>query len=107
MRNYATIALCEAHGITVEAYSPLGRAGHSGDIPGNSVVKAVASNHKVSAYQVALKWILQHGWALTFQSSSAAHQEADADLLSFSLTSDEMARLDDLHAAEGDILTFM
>lgn len=89
-----TIAFSRAHNITIEAYSPLGR--DSGAIPKNAVVTAIASRHKVTAFQVALKWILQHGHVLTFQSSSAEHQQQDADLFSFSLTGDEMAQLDNL-----------
>eukprot|EP00929_Paragymnodinium_shiwhaense_P075871 TRINITY_DN3885_c0_g1_i3.p1 TRINITY_DN3885_c0_g1~~TRINITY_DN3885_c0_g1_i3.p1 ORF type:complete len:299 (+),score=52.91 TRINITY_DN3885_c0_g1_i3:102-998(+) len=85
------------HNITVEAYSPLGRANHSGDILGNAVIKDVAQKHNVSSYQVALKWILKHGHILTFQSTSKEHQSEDADLFSFDLSDDEMTRLDGLH----------
>lgn len=96
MHDVATIEYCTANKIAVEAYSPLGRSGHSGDIPDNKVIQAIAANHGVSPYQVALKWVLQHGYLLTFQSSSAAHQEMDADLFAFNLTSDEMTQLDKL-----------
>lgn len=91
-----TIACATKHGITVEAFSPLGRSGESGNITGNDVIKSVAANHKVSAYQVAIKWILQHGHILTFQSSKKAHQESDADVFGFNLTEAEMSRLDAL-----------
>ncbi|CAJ1395296.1 unnamed protein product [Effrenium voratum] len=85
--------------ITVEAYSPVGRSGHSGDICGNEVVKSVASKHQISTYQVALKWILQHGNLLTFQSSSAEHQAEDADVFGFQISDEEMKALDQLHGA--------
>jgi len=94
-----TIAFCQANNITVEAYSPLGRAGHSGDIAGNKAIQGVAAKHGVSVYQVALKWILQHGHMLTFQSTSAEHQQQDADLFSFSLSDAEMSMLDGLRGA--------
>ncbi|CAE7242059.1 ytbE, partial [Symbiodinium necroappetens] len=68
------LAYAESLNITVEAYSPVGRSGHSGDISGNKVIQGVAANHNISTYQVALKWIVQHGRLLTFQSSSSAHQ---------------------------------
>jgi diketogulonate reductase-like aldo/keto reductase len=92
--NAETVAFSVKNNITVEAYSPLGRSGHSGDIPHNSVIMAVAAAHGVSTYQVALKWILQHGHILTFQSSSQKHQAEDADLFGFNLTDEEMATLD-------------
>mmetsp|Transcript_83106 Transcript_83106/g.164875 ORF Transcript_83106/g.164875 Transcript_83106/m.164875 type:complete len:286 (-) Transcript_83106:22-879(-) len=87
-----------AHNITIEAYSPLGRAGSSGDIPGNKVIQRIAAQHNVTAYQVALKWILQHGHILTFQSTSQAHQQQDADLFGFNLSYADMAALDDARA---------
>eukprot|EP00927_Polykrikos_kofoidii_P056144 TRINITY_DN5030_c0_g2_i1.p1 TRINITY_DN5030_c0_g2~~TRINITY_DN5030_c0_g2_i1.p1 ORF type:complete len:305 (+),score=65.66 TRINITY_DN5030_c0_g2_i1:97-1011(+) len=95
-RDEETLATCASFNISVEAYSPLGRAGHSGDISGSDVIKAVAANHNVSAYQVALKWILQHGYTVTFQSTSSAHQQADADVFGFDLTAEEMSKLDDI-----------
>jgi len=91
-----TLACAADLNITVEAFSPLGRSGHSGDIPGNKAIQAIAAAHNVSTYQVALKWILQHDHVLTFQSSSKAHQQEDADLFSFTLTDKEMKTLDGL-----------
>ncbi|OLQ13994.1 hypothetical protein AK812_SmicGene1942 [Symbiodinium microadriaticum] len=93
------LAYAESLNITVEAYSPVGRSGHSGDISGNKVIQGVAANHNISTYQVALKWIVQHGRLLTFQSSSSAHQAADAAIFDFQLTEAEMKALDGLHGA--------
>lgn len=89
-----TISCCQVHGITVEAYSPLGR--DSGSIPKNPTIQQIATAHNVSTYQVAMRWILQHGNILTFQSSSEAHQQDDADVFGFQLTAGEMAQLDTL-----------
>merc|ERR1712217_701909 len=100
---------CAEHGITVEAYSPLYRHGSPDD-----KVREVAAAHGVSVFQVALKWILQHGWVITFQSTSQAHQESDADIFSFTLSNAEMDLLDSLQgkvastsflAKFGDVLT--
>jgi len=102
--NKDTVDLAAAHGILVEAYSPVGRAGQSGNISGNPVVKSIAANHNVSTYQVAIKWILQNGHVLTFQSSSEAHQKVDADVFGFSLTDEEMARLNKLATLSSNTL---
>lgn len=83
-------------GTHIEAYAPLGEDGYSGDIPGNPTIQAIAERHNVSTYQVALKWILQKGHLLTFQSANPTHQESDADVFKFNLTSDELKRLDNL-----------
>ncbi|CAE7571881.1 PTAC2 [Symbiodinium sp. CCMP2592] len=55
--------------------------------------------HGHGSSRVALKWIVQHERLLTFQSSSAAHQEADAAIFDFQLTEPEMKALDGLHGA--------
>merc|ERR1740121_1435047 len=96
----ATVAFCGAHNIMIEAYSPLGRGGHSGDIPGNKVIQGIAAAHNVTAYQVAMKWVLQHGHVLTFQSSSASHQKVDADVFGFDLTPQELLQLDGLQVSD-------
>jgi len=90
------IAATQEIGTKVEAYCPLGRNGQAGDIPGNPTIQAIAKSHNVSTYQVALKWILQKGHLLTFQSANPAHQESDADVFKFNLTSDELKQLDNL-----------
>lgn len=94
-----TIEYCTQHGIVVEAYSPLGRG--SGKVVHHPLVEQIATSHKVSAYQIALRWILQHGWIGTFQSSSREHQATDADVFGFSLTLDEMNQLDGIGNSAG------
>jgi len=89
-----TISFSAAHNITIEAFSPLGR--DSGEIPNNKVIQSIAAAHNVSTYQIAMKWILQHGHILTFQSSSEAHQAMDADVFGFTLSNDEMSELDQI-----------
>jgi predicted oxidoreductase len=61
-----TIKFSQLHGITYEAYSPLG----GDDLGGRSVmtypaVKQIAASHGVSGAQVALRWVVQQGCALT------------------------------------------
>ena len=51
------LAFCKAHGITVEAYSPLG---HGKDIESEPVVSA-AEAHNVTPAQVVLRWHTQEG----------------------------------------------
>lgn len=94
-----TIAYCKEQGITVEAWSPLDgkhECSAEGSIPHDEKVIEIAKAHNVSTYQVGLKWIVQHGWMTTFQSTSAEHQESDADLFSFTLSDDEMKQLDSM-----------
>jgi len=97
----ATEAYCNANNITIEAWSPLADpARMHRSVFQEPKVEAIAEKYKISAAQVALKWILQRGHTLTFLSSSKAHQASDADLFSFSLEDDEMSQLDSLRQAD-------
>ena len=87
------IAACRKHNITVEAYSPLAPPYSGKSVNNLSTVTTIAKAHNVSAYQVALKWIVQRGDVLTVLSSNPVHQASDADLWSFTLTDDEMTKL--------------
>eukprot|EP00928_Gymnodinium_smaydae_P042222 TRINITY_DN2845_c1_g1_i1.p1 TRINITY_DN2845_c1_g1~~TRINITY_DN2845_c1_g1_i1.p1 ORF type:complete len:303 (+),score=78.66 TRINITY_DN2845_c1_g1_i1:78-986(+) len=96
------IQFARSRNITTEAYSPLGRGNHSGDIAGNAAISVIAKSHNVSNYQVALRWILQHGHVLTFQSTSRAHQASDADVFGFKLSDAEMRSLDALRGGTAE-----
>jgi diketogulonate reductase-like aldo/keto reductase len=94
VKDLDTIDYCSSLGIVVEAYTPLGK----GSVALHPVVQSIAKAHNVTAYQIALKWILQHGWILTFQSSSQEHQASDADVFQFQLSGEEMEQLDHISA---------
>jgi len=87
------IAACRKYNITVEAYSPLAPPYSKKSVTREPTVTSIAKAHNVSAFQVALKWIVQRGDVLTVLSSNPAHQESDADLWSFTLADDEMTKL--------------
>lgn len=102
-----TIAYCEEKGIIVEAWSPLDgkhQCSEAGSVPHDKTVVAIAGAHKVSSYQVGLKWIVQHGWLTTFQSTEQSHQKEDADLFSFNLTDSEMSKLDNIQKGPHDFI---
>lgn len=98
-KDTATIEYCTQHGIHVEAYTPLAKGRVAQDHP---IVQRIAHAHNVSAYQIALKWILQHGWILTFQSSSQKHQASDASVFWFRLSDTEMKALDEIEVGFDD-----
>ena len=80
-------------GVLVQAWSPLG--GSTGGIP-KSVRQECATIGKAygkSGAQVALRWIVQSGAALTTQTKTRAHFKEDLDIFDFALTADEMERL--------------
>ena len=89
---------CTRHGITLQAYSPLGGPGAAHPSPTalqSRAVRAAAVAHNVSVYQVALRWTLQRHVPLVTATSSAVHMAADlAPLFAFELSSLEMKALD-------------
>jgi diketogulonate reductase-like aldo/keto reductase len=94
----ATIAYCEAHGITYEAYGALRDVNF-----GNAVLAAIAARHAVSAAQVALRFVTQFGGAGAGQGqghplavspgTNVQYAKEDLELGAFTLTDDDMAQL--------------
>jgi 2,5-diketo-D-gluconate reductase A len=87
-------ALLAAHadrGVAVEGYSPL-----KGTRLGDPVLAEIAARHHVSPAQVVLRWHLEHGITVIPKSSHPDRIKSNFDLFSFSLTPDEVSRLDHL-----------
>ena len=99
-RDEKTIRYCNAHNITVEAYSPLGGSHSSRSVFHDPTVQAIAASHNKSAAQIALRWIVQRGAILTVLSGSPEHQAVDADLWRFTLSDEDMKQLDGLRDAD-------
>ena len=87
-------ALLAAHadrGVAVEGYSPL-----NGTRLRDPVLAEIADRHQVTPAQVVLRWHLEHGITVIPKSSHPDRIKSNFDLLSFSLTPAEVARLDRL-----------
>lgn len=87
--NNATIASGKKHGITFQAYSPLGH----GKAIDNPAVQRVARSHNVSAAQVALAWIVQQGHAFVTSSDSQLYDREDIAVDAIQLSDAEMRQL--------------
>lgn len=87
-------ARCRELGITVEAYSPLGRGT---DLDADAVV-AVAQEVGVTPAQVVLRWEVQEGLVVIPKSMSAERQATNIDLFSFELTAEQVSRVAGLEA---------
>lgn len=85
-----TVAFCQAHGILVEAWSPLGR----NRLTGHPLLSRLAEAHGVSPAQICLRFALQRGVLPLPKSSSPERMAENLDLFSFSLTEEEMGALD-------------
>ncbi|RYQ12474.1 2,5-diketo-D-gluconic acid reductase [Bifidobacterium pseudolongum subsp. globosum] len=96
---------CRAHGIAVEAYSPMAR----GADLANGVVERIAAVHGVTPAQVILRWHIENGTIIIPKSVHTARQRENLDLFGFALTPEEHAQIDALDGptrAGHDPMTF-
>lgn len=86
------VAYCQAEGIHVSGYSPLGST--ESPFRRNETIKAVAEAHGKTPSQVLLMWGLQKGWSVLPKSVTPARIEENFDLDGWELTEEEMASID-------------
>jgi 2,5-diketo-D-gluconate reductase A len=84
------------HGIATEAYSPLGH----GELLKDPVIGEIADAHGVSPAQVLIRWHLDLGNILIPKASSPERISQNIDVFGFSLTDEELARIDGLETGE-------
>ena len=87
-----TVALCRAHGIVVEAYSPLTR----GQRLGHPVVRAIANEVGRTPAQVLLRWGIQHDFVVLPKSVRTDRIVENAAIFDFALTARQLQQLDAL-----------
>jgi len=87
---------CQKEGITVIAYSPLGKGriprGHGGPF---KVIDEIAKKHEKSRSQVALNWLLSRdGVVVIPKAIDKAHVRENANVIGWKLNSEEVQRLE-------------
>ncbi len=92
LQRRETRALCEEHGIVVEAYSPLTR-GQRLDHP---VVARIARQLGRSPAQILLRWGVQHGSVVLPKSARRERIAENAGIFAFELDASAMSALDGL-----------
>jgi 2,5-diketo-D-gluconate reductase A len=87
----STLAESRERGVVVEGYSPI-----KGTDLRNRVLVDIAAVHRVSPVQVVLRWHLEHDIVVIPKSARPDRIRANFDLFGFSLSPDEVARIDAL-----------
>jgi 2,5-diketo-D-gluconate reductase A len=87
----AVLAAHTDRGIAVEGYSPL-----RGTRLRDPVLAEIAGRHQVTPAQVVLRWHLEHGITVIPKSAHPDRIKSNFDLFTFSLTPEEVTRLDHL-----------
>lgn len=90
------VALQAELGIAVESYSPLGQ-GADLALP---EVRALADELGATPAQVVLRWHVQHGFVVIPKTTSRARLVENLDVDGFSLTAEQMRRIDSLDAGQ-------
>ncbi len=94
------IPYIQSLGITVQGWYPLGGRGHTGELLGDPVISEIAEAYGVSSAQVILRWNLQKGVVVIPGSSNPEHIKENNELYHFSLTDEEMQRINALDRNE-------
>ena len=87
----------EELGIVTQSWSPLGQ----GKGMANDVIEAIARETGQPESAVILRWHIQHGLCPIPKASSRDHIEANFKALSFTLSDDQMGRIDALDDPDG------
>ena len=88
---------CRRHGVTAEAYSPLGTGRHLR----NKQVKQIAARLSRTPAQVLLRWCLQHGVPVIPKSTHRERIAENAQVFDFTLSDEDMATLGALDKTRG------
>lgn len=94
------IPFIQEKGIVVEGWYPLGGRGHTSELLGDEVISDIAEEHGVSSAQVILRWNLQKGVVVIPGSSNPDHIKENTELYHFTLTEDEINRINALDRNE-------
>lgn len=90
----AQVAGHRERGVVLEGYSPF-KASNLRD----ATLAGIAADHGVSAAQVVLRWHIDHGVVAIPKSANRERIRANFDVFGFSLTGEELRRIDGLSAA--------
>lgn len=91
-----TVAYCQEHGIVVEAYCPIVRNQKAKD----PTLAGIAEKHGKTPNQVLIRWSLQRGFVPLPKSDTPSRIEENADVYGFSLSEEEMGKLNSLDQGE-------
>jgi diketogulonate reductase-like aldo/keto reductase len=84
---------CGERKIQIEAYSPLTQ----GKKLKHRVVKDISREYGKSPAQILLRWAIEHGLVVIPKSVHRERIEENADVFDFSISAEDMAKLDNLN----------
>lgn len=91
---------CDARGIRVESWFPLGGQRHKDALLGHPDLAAIGARHGKTAAQVVLRWHVQQGLVAIPKSSHPGRVRENREIFDFVLDADAMARIAALETGE-------
>jgi diketogulonate reductase-like aldo/keto reductase len=91
-RQAETVDYCAAHGILVEAWSPMAR----GKLAEHPLLVELGEKYHRSVPQICLRWCLQHGVLPLPKSVTPSRIRENTQVFDFALSQEDMAALDGL-----------
>ncbi len=89
--EYDLLPWCDAHGVTVMAYSPVGQGGK---LLNSAALRMVARRHHVSPAQAALAWCLRQPVVAIPKAGSVKHVEENAAAADLRLDAEDLGEID-------------
>ncbi len=90
--QWETVEYCKNHGITVEAWSPLG----SGRVLSDKRLADIASKYGKSVAQLCIRWCLQNGTLPLPKSVNPERIKENADVFDFEISKEDMQTINGL-----------
>ncbi|KAJ1436948.1 NADP-dependent oxidoreductase domain [Sesbania bispinosa] len=90
---------CQAKGITITAYSPLGAKGATwgtNDVMDNELLKEIAEAHGKSVAQVSLRWLYEQGVTIAVKSYNKERMKQNLEIFDWSLTKDDYEKINQI-----------
>lgn len=103
IRHEKIIEYCEEHGIVVQAYSPLGAPVHedgTNQMLEHAELIRMGEKYGMNTGQIAMRYLVQRGFALTALSTSKNRLKSNLDIFKFVLDAEDMKILDDLNTKQ-------
>ncbi|XP_061371604.1 NAD(P)H-dependent 6'-deoxychalcone synthase-like [Gastrolobium bilobum] len=90
---------CQAKGIIITAYSPLGAKGTiwgANDVMDNELLKEIAEAHGKSVAQVCLRWLYEQGVTMAVKSYNKERMKQNLEIFDWSLTKDGYEKINQI-----------
>jgi 2,5-diketo-D-gluconate reductase B len=85
---------CQKMGIHITAYRPLAQGAFEED----PVMQQIGKKHQKTPSQIALRWLVQKGYAVIPKAANVQHLKDNLHIFDFSLEKEDVKKIDDLDA---------